>query len=648
VSEAFPDTEHTGQQRPSRGRTLAFLVLVVLLVAAPLIAREILNTVEAAKQNVYLIGLVLPVLSLSLAAAGVLILRRVVGKEPLDIIWYRPRRAEIVGTLLLILGTPIVVGLVSMLGSRLGLVSERYRVFYSGRLDFVYFVALTAFLVLPTPVIEELFWRGSAQPALAQAVGAVAAWVVQAALFAAVHFRPLGGFLPLLAFGLLTGLWRWRRRTLVPLILTHVVFNALWCAWHWPDWLEMSRIRITHDYSAEIAELTTPSPYDPNDDARYDYERARRTLQPLPDELDPIISQDPARWTPQQTDAARQWLAANAQALEHLARGAGKPYYCPDYRFRGTLFPSGVFAATERNLAFALKARIGLHAGEGREEEMVRDIATLYRFGTHFVGRKVLMDQLAGTAIRGMAAVMTKRVLAHYSFSTQTLDTLREQFQAFSDADDHVADLSLERLYCLHEIQRIFTDDGQGRGYVPETTLRASPGMTPEHEEAFLKMERSETTQKVEAFFEQIPTVARQSPWQLHKEPNDVSRTLQDLMRRNALLDTMGPAYLQAMDILWRSRTEVDAALALLAILRYETDHHQLPESLEQLVSVGHLKRLPRDNYSPDPLVYRWTPDGFLLYSWGLDFDDDGGTPSKWGAGEQGGDQVFWPIQTAN
>ena len=119
-------------------------------------------------------------------------------------------------------------------------------------------------------------------------------------------------------------------------------------------------------------------------------------------------------------------------------------------------------------------------------------------------------------------------------------------------------------------------------------------------------------------------------------------------MRRNALLGVMGPAYLRAMDILWRSRTEVDAVLALLAILRYETDHQQLPESLEQLVSAGYLQHLPRDGYSPGPLVYKPTADGFLLYSWGVDFDDDGGARSKWGHGEQGGDQVFWPIQPSD
>ncbi|MGB2866290.1 MAG: hypothetical protein WBC05_23375 [Sedimentisphaerales bacterium] len=29
-------------------------------------------------------------------------------------------------------------------------------------------------------------------------------------------------------------------------------------------------------------------------------------------------------------------------------------------------------------------------------------------------------------------------------------------------------------------------------------------------------------------------------------------------------------------------------------------------------------------------------------------FTDDGGTPSKWGEGEKGGDQVFWPVHESN
>jgi hypothetical protein len=33
------------------------------------------------------------------------------------------------------------------------------------------------------------------------------------------------------------------------------------------------------------------------------------------------------------------------------------------------------------------------------------------------------------------------------------------------------------------------------------------------------------------------------------------------------------------------------------------------------------------------------------LYSYGEDFDDDGGKHSKWGVGDEGGDQVFWPVE---
>jgi hypothetical protein len=63
------------------------------------------------------------------------------------------------------------------------------------------------------------------------------------------------------------------------------------------------------------------------------------------------------------------------------------------------------------------------------------------------------------------------------------------------------------------------------------------------------------------------------------------------------------------------------------------------------LVGAGYLDRVPRDYFSKDSsLIYKRTNDSFLLHSRGLDFDDDGGTPSRWGQGEKGGDQVFWPV----
>jgi len=66
---------------------------------------------------------------------------------------------------------------------------------------------------------------------------------------------------------------------------------------------------------------------------------------------------------------------------------------------------------------------------------------------------------------------------------------------------------------------------------------------------------------------------------------------------------------------------------------------------LQDVVSGGYLKELPMDPFSGRPLVYRVTKENFILYSFGCDFDDDGGKVSKWGRGEEGGDQVFWPVQ---
>jgi len=56
------------------------------------------------------------------------------------------------------------------------------------------------------------------------------------------------------------------------------------------------------------------------------------------------------------------------------------------------------------------------------------------------------------------------------------------------------------------------------------------------------------------------------------------------------------------------------------------------------------------DPYSDKPLVYKRKGEGFILYSVGPNFIDDGGTVAvvngrtmKWGTKEQG-DIVLWPV----
>jgi len=68
----------------------------------------------------------------------------------------------------------------------------------------------------------------------------------------------------------------------------------------------------------------------------------------------------------------------------------------------------------------------------------------------------------------------------------------------------------------------------------------------------------------------------------------------------------------------------MQAALAILALADYRTDHSRYPESLTQLVP-EYLPELPIDCYDRKPLRYRRTSDDYVLYSVGRDGADDGG-----------------------
>jgi uncharacterized protein len=79
-------------------------------------------------------------------------------------------------------------------------------------------------VVIGAPVVEELFYRGLLQRSLADRFNEGAVLVGVAAVFAAVHFRPVE-FPGLFVFGLLLGWAALRARRLGPAITIHVGFN---------------------------------------------------------------------------------------------------------------------------------------------------------------------------------------------------------------------------------------------------------------------------------------------------------------------------------------------------------------------------------------------------------------------------------------
>jgi membrane protease YdiL (CAAX protease family) len=93
-------------------------------------------------------------------------------------------------------------------------------------------VVAIQYLVL-RPTLEEFFWRGHVQSILGKALGASSGIVGQAILFTLTHFEPMLGLIYIFLFGLLVGIWRHKRNTLLPLIVTHSINNAVYIGVNW-------------------------------------------------------------------------------------------------------------------------------------------------------------------------------------------------------------------------------------------------------------------------------------------------------------------------------------------------------------------------------------------------------------------------------
>ncbi len=289
------------------------------------------------------------------------------------------------------------------------------------------------------------------------------------------------------------------------------------------------------------------------------------------------------------------------------------------------------------------------------------EIETCSKLGRHLAANGEMICRLAGYGARAVALETSRMILAHEEINSSLLANFQNRLEEFTQDDALGFDFTAERLFAKDAIQCIFTDDGQGGGHVAqcafktfmfsggkiESTISRQPVSTESDIKRWRKLERRKTTAQVEQYYDLCEQVCSQLPWQ-YRSTSVLRIRIEMLQMRNPFIKMLSPGIENLVAIAGRALVDRDATVTILAILRYKDDMEQFPDTLLELVNSGYLKAVPADAFSFDPLSYRRTGDNFLLYSFGADFDDDGGTPSKWGKGKQGGDQVFWPVQTLN
>ena len=96
--------------------------------------------------------------------------------------------------------------------------------------------------------------------------------------------------------------------------------------------------------------------------------------------------------------------------------------------------------------------------------------------------------------------------------------------------------------------------------------------------------------------------------------------------RTNLLITMIMPATVKVAEAAQRTQANLRCAIAAIAVERYRLSHNNTwPRNLDEVVKAGLLKEVPKDPYDGQPLRFKRTATGVVIYSVNIDKIDNGG-----------------------
>jgi hypothetical protein len=443
---------------------------------------------------------------------------------------------------------------------------------------------------------------------------------------------------------------------------------------------------IAINYIVECNKISRPENYDPNQNAFFDYQKAADSVVKTPKELlfhlyppldfynylnkYPGLADWPGDMNDSQLKILNDWLSENTKALEYYKQGSQK-LYCwyeaPENigSMMKVIYPN---FSEIRTCALALCWRSQVLASENKLEQAFDDLLTCDRTGRLFFNQKTTIEQLFGMGIQGYARNTAFLILDKKKIEGELLGKFQKDLEKEIACRRKTLDFTIGKFSMYEVIQLLFSDDGKGNGHlIPRevnksflfepksiyefirnvfTGLRNNGGEHPPklYWLALTGPDRRQYTQMADKVIQYCQDIQEQTPWQLHSKKIDPEKQIEDMVKDYIWIPYLVPSTFTCT-VKHENEAEGSALITTLALLRFKEDKGVFPDRLDELIKAGYIKELPQDPYNDGPLTYKKADDNFILYSFGADFDDDGGTYSIWGQDEKGGDQVFWPIK---
>jgi len=271
TERTVPETDLTGeipqrcdsrQDWDRRWANVTFLVVTALVCLPSLIARTLWSE-NGRSTNDFVVFILLPIIQFYLVLlCPVMLIRAKPRLAAFDCQWFRWDRSELKRFLLLALGIYLIEVAPSPLIYFFSVPFRAPGIILHNNIRGIEFWAVIAIYgVVLAPITEEVFWRGYAQSTLTRSFGPSIAILGQAALFGLMHIGPPLRVAETFLMGLLFGIWRHKRRTLLPLILLHMALNAPHQANRWLHLEEKLRpVATARDDVTPFAEASADTP----------------------------------------------------------------------------------------------------------------------------------------------------------------------------------------------------------------------------------------------------------------------------------------------------------------------------------------------------------------------------------------------------
>jgi hypothetical protein len=294
-------------------------------------------------------------------------------------------------------------------------------------------------------------------------------------------------------------------------------------------------------------------------------------------------------------------------------------------------------SSNARSAAKTLAASMRIEAAAGNGDEAVRNFAQMLALARTISLQPTLIFGVISVAIETLAFTELRSLLMEHEFTAGQCEAMLTAMDRHRIAGLEHA-LEAERVSFHDMIQRHFSDDGKGDGYAVSQAAETPGGgaRAPSPVRAldslaarFYLPSRRQVVAVYDDFMDRLLAEAALRPIERWKRGFDTSSFVSRLSHRYQLVAVVIPAIGKAIEVWEVSDQQREATRLMIHLARYRTKHGVYPATLEDLVP-EFLTSVPHDLRYDTPFGYRLLENDdhrrpFLLYSYGVNREDDGG-----------------------